>query len=143
MSEPDYTGTSPFGVTLAFATVGGVTGATISPLLSLSVPKDTIQPITYTPIDNAAATEFKVPGKQTSGQLSAKLIYQKARYNSLKLLKATRLATTWTATYPDGSTDVGSGFLSEVAIEPLSDSAELSLSFIVEMTGAMTFTPDA
>lgn len=80
----------------------------------------------------------KLPGMKESGDISVTAVYTKAGYD--KILDNVGTSEAWTITFPDSSTFVVTGFISEPAFSDPHDGL-MTTSFTIVPTGKPVFTP--
>jgi hypothetical protein len=115
----------------------GTNAALAGIIIDATPPKATIHPITYTPISNPDATEFKVPGKDTVGATPFRILYQMGMRAALTAIR--RLTKVWTITYPDKGTETFQGILNEIAEDQITETQMLLTGISVMVTNAPTY----
>ena len=128
------------GTTLT-CSLGTVT-TTVAQCRSVSVGGVTVNPVNITNMDSDEGFAEYIPGIASPGTLALDLIYAETMATAWAVLfetKTARINQTWTLTFPDDSTYVVTGFLSEFGLEVPYGEA-LSNTVTIQATGAVAFT---
>lgn len=130
------------GMTLGYgsAAEGPFTG--IANIVDVQPGKSTVEVITVSNQLHGAITSAvsKYAGETDVSDVTFKVRYAKAAYATIEALKATEKY--WEIGYPDGATEVFSGFISEIGnVTPLKEHIESEITIAV--SGAITFAVGA
>ncbi len=118
--------------------VGQATGAILK-IVGLNHGYGTVDRIDSTDMASPNNTKEYELGLNEPGELKLDVKYEKANHKKLVDAKAARLAESWTATYPDGSTDVFTAYIAAIeSAIPVADKMTASITF--QKTGATAFT---
>lgn len=126
-------------------TLAGSTAGTIGEITKIDVSGRTRDAIDTSNCDSTSSTRTFIPGMCDNGELSVEVKYDGSNTGVASALDTafeSKTAETWTITWPDTSTFVGSGFITNLGTATPFDS-DITQSLTIKCSGAWVYTPVA
>jgi len=123
-------------------TLAGATAGTIGEVRKLDISGRKRDSIDVSSCDSTSSAREFIPGMYDDGEISVEVIYDGANAgvaNALNSAFTGKAAETWTITFPDTSTFVGSGFITSLSTASAFES-EITQSLTIKCSGVWTFT---
>jgi predicted secreted protein len=124
-------------------TLTGSTSGLIGEITKFDVSGRKRDSIDVSSCDSANAFREFIPGMADNGELGIDLVYDGSSGGSAQVLDTayeSKVAQTWTITWPDGSTFAASGFITNLGT-PGSYDKEVTQTITIKITGQATYTP--
>lgn len=129
--------THGYGTTLA-----GATTSTVGEILNITVGDITVDPTEVSNMDSPDAYKEFIAGMLDAGEITFAMNYNKASTAALKTAADSRTSEVWTVTFPDGSTWVATGFVSNLSNASPHDD-KISGDCTIKISGKPVFTAAA
>ena len=122
--------------------LAGSTAGTIGEVTKLDISGRKRDSIDVSSCDSTSSAREFIPGMYDDGEISVDVIYDGSNTGVAYALDSaftSKTAETWTITFPDTSTFVGSGFITSLSTATAFES-EITQSITIKCSGVWTFT---